>query len=194
AGDLAADAATACGVGHQHRVTAGERQVGGQRRPLGATLLLDDLDQHDLAALDHLLDLVLPAWPVHALRHFLHRIGAADRFDHFLCGAVAVALGDVAGGVSALALGTCPPRPGAAPGARAPVSGDSDDGGPAMSCAAGSGARLVSASSTGTASAGCASAAPAWASSAACSGTACAPAGASSIGAASSSASSRPAA
>src|SRR5262249_12347071 len=101
AGDLAADAAAARGVGHQHRIAAGERQIGGQRRALGTALLLDDLDQHDLAALDYLLDLVLPTGPVHALRHFLHRIGAADRFDDFLSGAVAVDLGDVAGRLAA---------------------------------------------------------------------------------------------
>src|SRR5690606_36632085 len=35
--------------------------VGGQGGALVATLFLDDLDQDDLAALDHLLDLVLAA-------------------------------------------------------------------------------------------------------------------------------------
>ena len=62
-GDLAADAAAARGVGHQHRVAAGEREIGGQRRALVAALFLDDLHQHHLAALDDFLDLVLAARP-----------------------------------------------------------------------------------------------------------------------------------
>ena len=57
-GDLAADPAAPGGVGHQHAVAAGQGQVGGQRRALVAALFLDDLHQHDLAALDDLLDLV----------------------------------------------------------------------------------------------------------------------------------------
>ncbi len=99
-GDLAADAAAARRVRHQHRIAAGEREIGGERRALGAALFLDDLHQHDLPALDDLLDLVLAAQPRHALRHFLHRVGAADRFDHFVLalGAVAVDLGDVVAG------------------------------------------------------------------------------------------------
>ena len=59
AGDLAADAAAARGVRHQHRIAAGEREIGRERRALGAALFLDHLHQHDLPALDHLLDLVL---------------------------------------------------------------------------------------------------------------------------------------
>ncbi len=78
AGDLAADAAAAGGVGHQHAVAAGERQVGGQRRALGAALFLDHLHQHDLAALDDLLDLVLAAIARRAIGHLFHRVGAAD--------------------------------------------------------------------------------------------------------------------
>ena len=46
------------GVRHQHGVAAGERQVRRQRRALVAALLLDDLHQDDLAALDDFLDLV----------------------------------------------------------------------------------------------------------------------------------------
>ena len=56
--DLAADPTAPGGVRHQDAVAAGEREIGGQRRTLGAALLLDDLHQHDLPALDHLLDLV----------------------------------------------------------------------------------------------------------------------------------------
>src|SRR5690606_16714160 len=48
------------GVGHQHAVAAGQRQPGGQGRALAAALVLDDLHQHDLAALDDVLDLVAP--------------------------------------------------------------------------------------------------------------------------------------
>jgi hypothetical protein len=59
AGDLARNAAATRGVRHQHRIAAGERQVGGQRRALVAALFLDDLHQQDLAALDDFLDLVL---------------------------------------------------------------------------------------------------------------------------------------
>ena len=61
--DLAADAAAASGVGHQHAIAAGQRQVGGQGRALVAPLFLDDLHQHDLPALDHFLDLVAAHQP-----------------------------------------------------------------------------------------------------------------------------------
>src|SRR5262245_12680158 len=77
-GDLARDAAAAPGVGHQDGVAAGERQIGGQRGPLAATLLLDDLHEDDLAALDDLLDLVGAHASARALRHFLHGIFRAD--------------------------------------------------------------------------------------------------------------------
>src|SRR3546814_20368962 len=56
--DLAADAAAARRVRHQHAIAAGQRQIGGQRRALVAALFLDDLHQHDLPALDDFLDLV----------------------------------------------------------------------------------------------------------------------------------------
>ncbi len=83
-GDLAADAAAARGVGHQHRIAAGEREIGGERSALGAALFLDDLHQHHLAALDHFLNLVLAAEARRALLHFLQRVGAADGFHRFL--------------------------------------------------------------------------------------------------------------
>ena len=57
-GDLAADPAAPGGVGHQHAIASGQGQVGGERRALVAALFLDDLHQHDLAALDDFLDLV----------------------------------------------------------------------------------------------------------------------------------------
>ena len=58
-GDLARDAAATPGIGHQHAVAAGQRQVGGEGGTLVAALFLDDLHQQDLPALDDLLDLVL---------------------------------------------------------------------------------------------------------------------------------------
>ena len=60
-GDLARDAAATARVGHEHRIAAGERQIGGESCALVAALFLDDLDQQDLAALDDFLDLVLLA-------------------------------------------------------------------------------------------------------------------------------------
>ena len=79
-GDLARNAAAARGVGHQHGKAAGERQISGERRPLVAALLLDDLHQQHLAALDHFLNFVLPARAGGAEGNFLHRV-AADMFD-----------------------------------------------------------------------------------------------------------------
>ena len=81
-GDLAADAAAARGVGHQHRIAAGQRQIGGQRRALVAALFLDHLHQHDLAALDDFLDLVLARGSAARVRHFFQHVVAADGFDH----------------------------------------------------------------------------------------------------------------
>ena len=89
-GDLAADAAAARGVGHQHGVAAGQREIGGQRRALVAALFLDDLHQHHLAALDDFLDLVLAARTEGALRHLFQDVVAADGFDDFLFGVVVV--------------------------------------------------------------------------------------------------------
>src|SRR5690606_21151591 len=55
------NAAAAGGVRHQDRIAAGQRQVGGESGTLVAALFLDDLHQHDLAALDDFLDLVVVA-------------------------------------------------------------------------------------------------------------------------------------
>ena len=60
-GDFARDPATVAGVGHQHAIAAGERQVGGQRGALVTAFFLDDLNQQHLAALDDVLDLVAAA-------------------------------------------------------------------------------------------------------------------------------------
>ena len=86
AGDLAADAAAARGIGHQHGVAAGERQIGGQRSALVAALFLDHLHQHHLPALDDFLDLVLAARTERALGNFFQHVVAADGFDLFLFG------------------------------------------------------------------------------------------------------------
>ena len=79
--DLARDAAAAARVGHQHGVAAGERQIGGEGRALAAALLLDDLHQDDLAALDHLLDLVGAHPPAGALGHLLQGVLGAHLLD-----------------------------------------------------------------------------------------------------------------
>src|SRR5690606_13174172 len=80
-GDLARNAAAARGVGHQHRIPAGERKVGGECGALVAALLLDDLDEQDLPALDDFLYLVLPAREAARPAHFLDRVVGADRLD-----------------------------------------------------------------------------------------------------------------
>src|SRR5260221_5595939 len=80
AGDLARDAAAAPGIGHQHAVAPGEREVGRQRGALVAALLLSDLHQHDLPALDDFLDLVV-AQRARALAGGFLELVAADGFD-----------------------------------------------------------------------------------------------------------------
>src|SRR5690606_14468916 len=62
-------------------IAAGKREIGRQRRALVAALFLDNLNQHDLAALDDLLDLVVPAQMAAAVRQLVQRIGSADDFD-----------------------------------------------------------------------------------------------------------------
>ena len=62
-GDLARDAAAARGVGHQHAIPAGQRDIGRQRRTLVAALLLYHLDQQDLTPLDDFLNVVTPGRP-----------------------------------------------------------------------------------------------------------------------------------
>lgn len=84
-----ADAA-AGGIGHQHRIAAGQRQVGGQRGALVAAFFLDHLNQHHLATLDDFLDLVLAARTEGALWNFFQNVVAADGFDDFFLGVVAI--------------------------------------------------------------------------------------------------------
>jgi hypothetical protein len=75
-GDLAAEMPPPRAVlGIRTPIAAGQRQVGGQRRALVAALFLDDLDQHDLPAADHFLNLVLAHQPAATARQlFFHRI------------------------------------------------------------------------------------------------------------------------
>ena len=58
-GDLARDAAAAGGIGHQHAIAPGKRQISGQRGALGSALFLDHLDQQNLPPLDDFLDSVV---------------------------------------------------------------------------------------------------------------------------------------
>jgi hypothetical protein len=83
-GDLARDAAAPAGVRHQHRIAAGEREIGGERRALVAALFLDDLHQQDLPALDDFLDLVLPAVLAGTLGHIFHGVAATELLDLIL--------------------------------------------------------------------------------------------------------------
>ena len=80
-GDLAADAAAARGVGHQHAVAAGQRQIGRQRSPLVAALFFDHLHQHDLAGLDDLLDLIAAYARFARRADFFRDIFLGNRFN-----------------------------------------------------------------------------------------------------------------
>ena len=75
-GDLAAYAAAARRIGHEHAIAACQRQIGGKGRALVAAFFLDDLHQDDLAALDDFLDFVM-AFAHPALRRTgsLQRLG-----------------------------------------------------------------------------------------------------------------------
>ncbi len=79
--DLAADAAAMARIRHEHAVTAREAEISGEGRALVAALFLDDLHQQDLAAVDHVLDLVATAQR--------HALGA--QFVGFLRAAAAAA-------------------------------------------------------------------------------------------------------
>ena len=64
--DLAADATTMRGVGHQYAIAACKAEIGGQSCAFIAALFLDHLHQQNLTAVDNVLNLV-PAAQVHAL-------------------------------------------------------------------------------------------------------------------------------
>ena len=85
-GDLAGNAAAARGVGHQNRIAASERQIGGQRSALVAALFLHDLDEQHLTALDDFLDLVLAAHARGAEGHLFEGVAAEllDRLGLFV--------------------------------------------------------------------------------------------------------------
>ena len=91
-GDLARNAAAARRVRHQDGIAAGERQVGCQRGALAAALLLDDLHQQHLAALDDFLNFVLPARTRRAAGQLLQSVGAADVLDDLFLGFLVVVL------------------------------------------------------------------------------------------------------
>src|SRR5690606_32561901 len=80
------------GIGHQHRIASGERQMGGHRRILVAALLLVHLHQHDLPALDDFLDLVLAAERATPARQFVERILGADDVDRVILAVAAIAI------------------------------------------------------------------------------------------------------
>ena len=84
-GNLARNAATVRGVGHQHAVATGEAEIGGERCALGAALFLHHLDQHHLAAADDFLDLVTAAQR-HALatQRIRRFIMMAPGFQHII--------------------------------------------------------------------------------------------------------------
>ena len=83
-GDLARNASAARSIRHQHGIAPGKRQIGRERRALIAALLLHHLDEEDLAALDHLLDLVVAPYRTAPLRHFLEAVAGAELLDHGL--------------------------------------------------------------------------------------------------------------
>ena len=95
-GDLAGNPAAARGVGHEHAVAAGKAEVGGERRALVAAFLLDHLHQHDLAHLDHFLDLVLARAHLAGRADFLFEVFLGHRFDELRL-TVAIAVAVVAG-------------------------------------------------------------------------------------------------
>src|SRR5690606_25000550 len=74
-GDLARDAAAMAAVRHQHRVAAGETEIGGERGALVAAFFLHDLDQQHLPALDYVLDLVATAQGHAARAQIVHFLG-----------------------------------------------------------------------------------------------------------------------
>ena len=81
AGDLARNTAATCGVWHQDRVPAGEREIGRESCTLVAAFFLDDLNEQNLTALDDVLDIVLTALEPLMRRNFFHCIFGANRFD-----------------------------------------------------------------------------------------------------------------
>ena len=77
--DLARNATTARGIGHQHAKAPGKRHIGCQRRALAAAFFLHNLHQNNLAPADHVLDFVMTheARRDAALTAFFFRLGRA---------------------------------------------------------------------------------------------------------------------
>src|SRR5690606_27008643 len=85
------DAAAMAGVGHQHAIAAGEAEIGSQRRTLVAALLLDDLNEQHLTALDDVLNLVTTAQGHALAAQFIGSLIVGRRFSARLAtGTVAI--------------------------------------------------------------------------------------------------------
>ena len=80
-GDLARNPAAAVGVGHQHAISSGKRQIRGQRRALIAALFLCYLHQQNLAPFDDVLDLIAAAEGPRASRGRFLRLVAPHRLQ-----------------------------------------------------------------------------------------------------------------
>ncbi len=89
-GDLAADAAAARGVGHQHAVPARQRQVCGQGSALVAAFFFDHLHQHDLADFHHFLDFIASGPGFAHRAHVFGVVFLGHRFNIRVDGAVVV--------------------------------------------------------------------------------------------------------
>ncbi len=101
-GDLARDAAAAGRVRHEDAIAPGERQVGRECGALVAALLFRHLHQHDLPALDDLLDLVAAHGAGPPRLGDLFDLVAADGLDRFgPVGAVGLPIRPALGGVFA---------------------------------------------------------------------------------------------
>jgi len=97
AGDLARHAAAARRVRHQHAIAAGEGDVSGERRALVAALFLGHLHQHDLAAFDDLLNLVVAVRPGAALGRLFDLVAAQGLDGDAACAALGVNIGILGG-------------------------------------------------------------------------------------------------
>ena len=83
-GDLAADPTTACGIRHQDAVATGKAEVCGQRSTLVATLFFYNLNQKDLAHLDHFLNFIAPRTLLAGTADLFGRVIVSNRFDAFV--------------------------------------------------------------------------------------------------------------
>ena len=96
-GDLARNPAPARRVRHQDAVAPGKREIGGQRSAFVAALFFHNLHQHDLAHLDHFLDLVAARARFAGGANFFRDIIIRDGFDIVVLGGAARVLACLAG-------------------------------------------------------------------------------------------------